>query len=164
MSSIFITLGIVGNLTCSSFSLLFFKRFLFIFRVRGGKIQREGEKHQCVVASCTSYTGDLACNPGMCSNWELNWWPIGSQAGVQSTEPHRPRPLSLKKNYFNPCSVTVVPISLHYCPLPYPPPASHIESSPTIVFVHGSFIHVLWLDPSPSFPITPLMCSFNLDE
>ena len=27
---------------------------------------REGEKHQCVVASCESPTGNLACNPGMC--------------------------------------------------------------------------------------------------
>ena len=50
----------------------FFKRFyLFILREkgRGGK---EGEKHQCVVASLVSPTGDPACNPGMCPDWELN--------------------------------------------------------------------------------------------
>ena len=35
-------------------------------------------------------TGDLACNPGMCSDWELNQWPFGSQAGTPSTEPHQP--------------------------------------------------------------------------
>ena len=35
-------------------------------------------------------TGDLACNPGMCPNWESNWQPFGSQAGTQSTEPHQP--------------------------------------------------------------------------
>ena len=34
--------------------------------------EREGEKHQCVVASHISLTGDLARNPGMCPDWELN--------------------------------------------------------------------------------------------
>ena len=33
---------------------------------------------------------DLAHNPGMCSDWELNWQPFGSQAGAQFTEPHQP--------------------------------------------------------------------------
>ena len=52
--------------------------------------ERMGEKHQRVVASHTPHTGDLACNPGMCHDWELKCWPFGSQAGVQSTEPHKP--------------------------------------------------------------------------
>ena len=51
----------------------FFKRFyLFIFREKGREGEREGEKHQCVVGSPVSPTGDLACNPGMCPDWELN--------------------------------------------------------------------------------------------
>ena len=70
---------------------LFFKRFyLFIFRERGWEGEREGEKCQCVVTSCLSPTGDLACNPGMCPDWESNQWPFGLQAGAQSTEPHQP--------------------------------------------------------------------------
>ena len=24
-------------------------------------------------------TGDLAHNPGLCPDWESNWWPFGSQ-------------------------------------------------------------------------------------
>ena len=48
-----------------------------------------GEKHQCVVASHTSPTGDPAHNPGMCPDWELNWQPFGSQAHTQSTELHQ---------------------------------------------------------------------------
>ena len=45
----------------------FFKRFyLFIFRERGREGEKEGEKHQCVVASHVPPTGDLAHNPGMC--------------------------------------------------------------------------------------------------
>ena len=44
--------------------------------------EREGEKHQCVVASHAPLTGDLACNPGMCPEWESNQQPFGSQAGT----------------------------------------------------------------------------------
>ena len=52
--------------------------------------EKEGEKHQCVVASHMPPAGDLAHNPGMCPDWELNQWPFGLQAGTQSTEPHQP--------------------------------------------------------------------------
>ena len=48
------------------------KRFhLFIFRERGRKGERKGEK-QCVVASHLPPTGDLAHNTGMGPEWELN--------------------------------------------------------------------------------------------
>ena len=56
----------------------------YLFLDRGGG--REREKHQCVVASHAPPTGDLAHNPGMCPDWELNQWPFSSQAGAQSTE------------------------------------------------------------------------------
>ena len=69
----------------------FFKDFLkFIFRQKGREEEREGEKHQCVVASHMPLTRDLAHNSGMCPDWELNQQPFGSQAGVQSTEAHEP--------------------------------------------------------------------------
>ena len=51
---------------------------------------RKRGKHQCVVASCVPPTGDLACNPGMCPDWELSQRLFGSQASAQSTEPHQP--------------------------------------------------------------------------
>ena len=58
----------------------FFKRFyLFIVRDRKRDGEREGEKHQCVVASHVLPTGDLACNPGMYPDWESNRWLFGSQ-------------------------------------------------------------------------------------
>ena len=70
---------------------LFLKSFyLYIFRERGREGEREGEKHQRVVASHVPHTGDPASNPGMCPDWELNWRPFGSQAGTQSTELHPP--------------------------------------------------------------------------
>ena len=65
--------------------------YLFIYRESGKEGEREGEKHQCVVASWAPPTGDLACNSGMCPDWELNWLPFGSQAGTQSTELYQPR-------------------------------------------------------------------------
>ena len=68
---------------------LFLKDFIYLF-LEGGKGREEGEKHHCVVASPTPPTGDLACNPDVCPDWELNQWPFGSQAGTESTETHRP--------------------------------------------------------------------------
>ena len=56
----------------------FFKGFIYLFfreRVREG--EREGEKHQCVVAPQKPPTGDLPCNPGMYPDWELNQRPFG---------------------------------------------------------------------------------------
>ena len=50
---------------------LFIFMYLFIYSLeRGREGEREVEKHQCVVASCTPATGDLAPNPGMCPDWE----------------------------------------------------------------------------------------------
>ena len=45
----------------------------------GRKGEKEGEKHQCVVASHMAPTGDLACNPGMCPDWEENRQRFGLQ-------------------------------------------------------------------------------------
>ena len=61
---------------------------MYILLERG---EREGEKHG-LVASHAPPTGDLADNPGMCPDWELNQRPFGSQAGTQSIEPHQPGP------------------------------------------------------------------------
>ena len=66
----------------SFFINLYFLDFIYLFLETG--------KDHCVVASCTPPTGDLACYPGMCPDWELNQWPFGLWAGTQSTEPHQP--------------------------------------------------------------------------
>ena len=49
-----------------------FLKIIFLFRDRGREGEREGEKHQCVVASRTPPTRDLSHNPGMCPDWESN--------------------------------------------------------------------------------------------
>ena len=41
--------------------------------------------------------GDLARNPGMCPDWELNWQPFGSQASTQSTELYNQRKIIIFK-------------------------------------------------------------------
>ena len=79
------------------FYFFFFKDFIYLFLERRRQGEREGKKHQCVVASCTPPTGDLACNTGLCLDWESNQLPFGSQAGAQSTEPHQPE---LSSSYF----------------------------------------------------------------
>ena len=58
--------------------------------------ERQGEEHQCVVASCMPPTGGLAHNPGMCPDWDLNWRPFGLQAHAQSTELHQPDQMCYK--------------------------------------------------------------------
>ena len=64
------------------------KDFLnLFFRERRKEEEREGEKHQCVVPSHMPPPGDLACNSGMCPDWESNQRPFGLQASTQSTEP-----------------------------------------------------------------------------
>ena len=79
----------------------FFKDFKNVFLEREGKGGKEGEEHQCVVASRAPPTGDLALHPGMCPDWESNWRTFGSQGGTQSTEPHQPGLESVLKKYFS---------------------------------------------------------------
>ena len=60
--------------------MYFFLRFhLFYFLERGREREREGEKHECVVALHMAPTEDLTCNPGMCPDWKSNRLPFGSQ-------------------------------------------------------------------------------------
>ena len=73
----------------------FFKDFIYIFLEVGREGQKEGEKHQCVVASHMPPTGGLACNSGTCPDWKSNQQPFGSQASTQSTEIHQPGQKSL---------------------------------------------------------------------
>ena len=69
---------------------IYFKDSIYLsLETRGREGEREGEKHQCVLASCVPPTGNLARNPGMCSDWELIRQPFASQSGTQSTEPHQ---------------------------------------------------------------------------
>ena len=81
----------IGFFVFLSLSRKNFLKILFIYfqtERKGGR--KRGRKHQCVVTSCASTTGDLACNLGMCPDWESNWRPFGVQASTQSTEPHQP--------------------------------------------------------------------------
>ena len=50
-------------------------------------MEKGGEKHQCVVASHGSPTGDLAKTQACALTG--NQLPFGSQGSAQSTEPHQ---------------------------------------------------------------------------
>ena len=45
---------------------------VFIFRERGGREKKRERNIDWLVASCKLPTGDLACIPGMCPDWESN--------------------------------------------------------------------------------------------
>ena len=70
----------------------FLKRDFIYYFQREGKGRGMGNinswKIHWLVASHMPLTGDLACNPGMCPDWELNRWPFSWQTCAQSTEPH----------------------------------------------------------------------------
>ena len=65
------SLDLTSYVTLFFCPLLLFCLFIyFLEREREG--ERVGEEHQYVVASHAPPTGDLARNPGMCPDWELN--------------------------------------------------------------------------------------------
>ena len=66
-----------------------FKDFIYLFLERVREGDREGEKHQCVVASHAPPTGNWPTTHACTLGWEWNWRPFGLQAGAQSTEPHQ---------------------------------------------------------------------------
>ena len=69
-------LSLLPSFLLSFFLSSFLSFSLFIFRERGKEEEREGEKHQCVVASRMPPIGDLAQHPGMCPDWESTGDPL----------------------------------------------------------------------------------------
>ena len=94
-----------GNIAATFPAIIFFFFlkilfiYLFIFKERGREGEREGKKHKSGFASHVPLTGDLAHNPGMCPDWELNQWPFGLQASPHFTEPHQGSSEFLKRIY-----------------------------------------------------------------
>ena len=103
-----------------------------------------------MVASCTPPTGDLAHNPGVCPDWELNQQPFGSQARAQSTEPHQPG-LPAAPFYFTSlvlCTISSQPRSNSRCHLHHwdlgPVHAYGSCSSPGLVTLSPLWKHGHW--------------------
>ena len=131
--------------------LFFFFKILFIFRERGRERQREGEKHQCVVASCAPPTGDLACNPGMSIHWATpvratanSLWDLNSLS-----QSHLPICLFRLSNpdYF--WSLPCLVFSLR-CDQPLI----------SLVFLSVTYIFTISLPPEIFFPLWPLELLF----
>ena len=51
---------------------VFLKIYSYIYFLER-RVEKERDKHHCVVASLVPPSGDLAHNPGMCPDWESNW-------------------------------------------------------------------------------------------
>ena len=74
-------MGDVLLLICSHFFLKIF--YLFIFRERVREKERERNINVWLPLMGPP-TGDLACNPGTCPDWELNQQPFGLQPALTS--------------------------------------------------------------------------------
>ena len=70
---------------------------MYLFPDRGEGKEKERERNISVWLPHTPPTVDLAHNPGMCLDWELNQQPFSLQVGTQSTEPYQ---LGLGKYFF----------------------------------------------------------------
>ena len=152
----------LSSLSSPSFiwTLFFFLKRLFTFRQ--GKGEKKGVKHQCVVASGATPTGDLACNPGTCPDRELNQLPFGSRACPQSTEPHQPGQDCFLKYIF---LIMLLQLSQYFQPLPtstQDPPSLQqppcLSSCPWVVHISSlaSPFPILFL----TFPC--LFCTYQL--
>ena len=73
----------IGSLLFLWVFFYFLKILCIFFRQRGREGERDGEKHQCVVASQAPSTGDLAWNPYMCPRLRIKpamLWFAGQQS------------------------------------------------------------------------------------
>ena len=89
---------------------ILFLKILFIYFQREGKGEREGEKHQCVVASLMPPTEDQAWNPGMCPDWGIKpvtLWFAG-QSSVHWATPAKVCLWILHSYSFAPCALPVI--------------------------------------------------------
>ena len=67
--------------------------YLFIFSERGREGEREGEKHQCVVASHTPPTGDLATTQACALPGNQTCHPLVLRLALNPLDPHQPGPI-----------------------------------------------------------------------
>ena len=102
-----------------------------------------------MVASLEPRPGDLACNPGMCPDWESNLWPFGLQPTLN--------PLSYtSQGLFLFLKIVVQvqssPFSHHHFPLAPPTLTSYPQSYPTLAFSMCP-LYMFLDDPSQFSPI-----------
>ena len=68
---VLICIALIFNGVRKSLHVYFLKDFMYLFLDR--RREEERERNISVVAPCMSPIGDLARNPGISSDWELNW-------------------------------------------------------------------------------------------
>ena len=60
-------------ITRRTFFYFYFKDFIYLLSERGEGREKERERNIDVCCPSHPLTGGLACNPGMCPDWESNW-------------------------------------------------------------------------------------------
>ena len=123
ISSLASTFPILFLTTPWLLSLFFLLRFyLFYFLERGDGREKERQRNINVWLPLTwPPTGDLACNPGMCPDWESNWWPFGSQLELNPLSYTSQGPLT---TFYHLCYLFPVPFS------PFSPSPSPTDNPP----------------------------------
>ena len=127
---------------------------------------------------CGCLLGDLACNPGLCPDWEANWWPFDSQAHAQSTELHQLGLflfILLQLSQFSPFALLCpahpqfhsqhphccsCPWVSHTCSLTNPFPL--FQTVPTSLCPSYYCQPIPWFYPSCFILLISLICSLNL--
>ena len=68
-----------------------FLDFIYLFLERRGRREKERKRNMDVWLYLTCpLLGTWPATQPSGPRWESNWWPFGSQASTQSTEPHHP--------------------------------------------------------------------------
>ena len=69
----------------------FFKGFIYLFLERGKRRRKRGRetsRNLDQLPLISTSTRKWTRNPGLCPDWESNWWPVAFQDDAQPTEPH----------------------------------------------------------------------------
>ena len=84
--------GACGTVAFSNhqFSVIFLKRLYLFILERGEGKAKERERNIDWLPFAHTPIGNLARNPGMCHDWELNRQPLALGDNAQPTEPRRP--------------------------------------------------------------------------
>ena len=67
----------------------YFKKIFYLILEKGEGREKERERNIDRLPLARALTWGQACNPDMCPDLELNWWPFAGWDDAQPTEPQQ---------------------------------------------------------------------------